>query len=672
MILGIMLYLHFNRSRKVLRLAVVALTLIFLAFYLFGYGMQGSSSLFSPTIYADGPMLYSLGAVLIINLWLILLFFSTYLVRKDILEYVFEKNTRRRASFMISATVTFCILLLVYITFTFRSLILNSNIGLELYKITQLGRYTLYIYVSYLTLISVIPMGLQMIRVPVHRLTGLKYNMASRFGRTAFSVFCAVYFMSMFSILGREKEFSREEIWMNRLSIDRDLGLELQLRGIEKVIESDNSIPEVIFTTRDYRVILNRITETYMSRISKDYDVSLYIYKDKTSDPQMLKFIDERILNGKPIASDSRFRYSRNMNGRAQYAGMFVYYTPDKGSVRMLLGINSKADREERGYSFILDSGTPGSVTIPPLYSYAKYIDGKLVSYKGDYPYPTILSGQFKEDGRDPDHNRIASGSYVHFFNHVSPEEVVILSRPRISILQYILSASIVCLLTYFWISLCCLRRKRRGDFEKNYYKSRVNTVLFLRPTESLTVFLQQLGRGLRLAENKDCLTVLDFIGQANKKYNFEEKFAALLSNTTRSFKQSALAHAVDYAIRTYFPQESKNALHGEAVAVGLFLQLYYNQQAEQIPPLKDFMRKLEMPLTLDALGVPSTDENLQILEDYLIETSRVGEDAASRARLHEALRQNSDFAGRNSSYCRCGYYTVRKRRFRRKIICLV
>ncbi len=62
-----------------------------------------------------------------------------------------------------------------------------------------------------------------------------------------------------------------------------------------------------------------------------------------------------------------------------------------------------------------------------------------------------------------------------------------------------------------------------------------VNTVLFLRPTESLTIFLQQLGRGLRLAEDKECLTVLDFIGQANKRYNFEDKFAALLSNTTRS-----------------------------------------------------------------------------------------------------------------------------------------
>ena len=58
-----------------------------------------------------------------------------------------------------------------------------------------------------------------------------------------------------------------------------------------------------------------------------------------------------------------------------------------------------------------------------------------------------------------------------------------------------------------------------------------VNTVLFLRPTESLTIFLQQLGRGLRLCEGKDCLTVLDFIGAANRKYNFETKFAALLND---------------------------------------------------------------------------------------------------------------------------------------------
>jgi hypothetical protein len=58
-----------------------------------------------------------------------------------------------------------------------------------------------------------------------------------------------------------------------------------------------------------------------------------------------------------------------------------------------------------------------------------------------------------------------------------------------------------------------------------------VDTVLFLRPTESLTVFLQQLGRGLRLNIGKDCLTVLDFIGQAHRSFRFDRRFRALLTD---------------------------------------------------------------------------------------------------------------------------------------------
>lgn len=65
-----------------------------------------------------------------------------------------------------------------------------------------------------------------------------------------------------------------------------------------------------------------------------------------------------------------------------------------------------------------------------------------------------------------------------------------------------------------------------------------INTILFLRPTESATVFLQQLGRGLRLCEGKDCLTVLDFIGQANRKYNFAMKFEAMAGKGRKSVKK--------------------------------------------------------------------------------------------------------------------------------------
>src|SRR5699024_9110530 len=64
-----------------------------------------------------------------------------------------------------------------------------------------------------------------------------------------------------------------------------------------------------------------------------------------------------------------------------------------------------------------------------------------------------------------------------------------------------------------------------------------VNTILFLRPTESLTVFLQQLGRELRLVDDKESLTVLDFVGQAHINYRFEEKFSDLIWKKKHSIR---------------------------------------------------------------------------------------------------------------------------------------
>lgn len=58
-----------------------------------------------------------------------------------------------------------------------------------------------------------------------------------------------------------------------------------------------------------------------------------------------------------------------------------------------------------------------------------------------------------------------------------------------------------------------------RDIFNEGIDIPRINLILMLRPTESAIVFVQQLGRGLRKAENKEYLTVLDFIG--NYKNNF-------------------------------------------------------------------------------------------------------------------------------------------------------
>lgn len=67
-----------------------------------------------------------------------------------------------------------------------------------------------------------------------------------------------------------------------------------------------------------------------------------------------------------------------------------------------------------------------------------------------------------------------------------------------------------------------------------------VDTVLFLRPTESSTVFLQQLGRGLRRTREKAVLTVLDFVGFHRKEFRFDSKLRALTGT-----RRTDLARAV-------------------------------------------------------------------------------------------------------------------------------
>lgn len=121
-----------------------------------------------------------------------------------------------------------------------------------------------------------------------------------------------------------------------------------------------------------------------------------------------------------------------------------------------------------------------------------------------------------------------------------------------------------------------------------------VNTVLFLRPTESLTVFLQQLGRGLRLAEDKECLTVLDFIGQANRRYNFEEKFAALLSDTR---------HSVQYELRHGFVSAPKGCyIQLEKKPAQVILESIRNSfgvKAGLVSRISTFEEDTGLPLTL-------------------------------------------------------------------------
>jgi superfamily II DNA or RNA helicase/HKD family nuclease len=61
-----------------------------------------------------------------------------------------------------------------------------------------------------------------------------------------------------------------------------------------------------------------------------------------------------------------------------------------------------------------------------------------------------------------------------------------------------------------------------------------VDTLLMLRPTESSTIFMQQLGRGLRRTRDKAVLTVLDFVGLHRTEFQFANRYRALTGDSGR------------------------------------------------------------------------------------------------------------------------------------------
>lgn len=110
-----------------------------------------------------------------------------------------------------------------------------------------------------------------------------------------------------------------------------------------------------------------------------------------------------------------------------------------------------------------------------------------------------------------------------------------------------------------------------------------VDTVLFLRPTESSTVFLQQLGRGLRLTPGKTVLTALDFVGHQRREFRFDQRFRAL---TGASRKE--LARQMEHGF-PFLPSGSQIVL--DSVAQRLVLENIRQQVAPRWPALVQEVR---------------------------------------------------------------------------------
>ena len=470
LVAGMMLWLSAKPSGVRLAVVAAAQSALLVWMYLKGKSAGASALIFSPMVYADGPVLYSLGAVIIINALIALLVMDFYIAR-----WTLTKEMRRRSPVAVRALLLglgtlLTVGILVYFFFAFRSICVNSDIGLELYKVSRLTVHSGLVYLSFIALALSVPPLVQMLSPLIHSLFGIRYDVFTIPARAVYASALGIYFVTITASMGFHKEERRVDVWANRLAMDRDVALEMQLRSVEGAISADQMFGALSALDGGVEIIRGRLVGNYMGRISQDYDISiLQTGSNLASNP----LFQERIRSGVRLADNSHFFYKAMGNGKVAYTGFFTWYVQGVGATSILIAVESKHNRDDRGYLRLLGISDPGRISVPRMYSWAKYVDGRLSQYKGTYGYPTICTGKFSSirDGH------FYQEGWCHFVHNVSEGEVVVISRPRTSALDYIVAGFMLAIAAFLLLSALSLGKRRSGS--PRYYQNRISLVLY-------------------------------------------------------------------------------------------------------------------------------------------------------------------------------------------------
>ena len=472
---ALLVFLSADRSLRRFAWVATGVLVLMTGLYFWGKFSQGRSMVFSPRLYAGGELLYSLGAVILINLAILVLSVCAYMVRAAIAERMGERGSRIAACTAVLLSVAGIV---AYSRVALGSIIFNSGISMEIYKLAQLSLFTVVVYVSFITLLLSIPLQLQLLAPVFNREGRRSFDALSLTNRVIFSVLVGVYLIVVAGVLGFRKEEGRMGLLANRLAFDRDISLELRLRRTESQIADDMILSTLTHFQGTEQSVQSRISDYYLAGSDRDYMVSTRVYNQFNNTRQAAAEFNAIVEDGVPIADNSRFLYAKHENGRPYYVGVFFYLSEDGEVSRLLVRLESREMRGTRGYAGIFGITPPGQVNLPSGYSYARYAGRDLKAYRGNYPYPTRLDERLFLLVYSVPSGHINQDGYTHFINTVGDGEAILITRASTSALSYAVSGILVALLTFLMLLLVVLRQPKAPLFQQTYYKNRISWVL--------------------------------------------------------------------------------------------------------------------------------------------------------------------------------------------------
>ncbi|MCF0172213.1 MAG: cache domain-containing protein [Bacteroidales bacterium] len=474
------------------------------------YVSDDTLPLFSPLTFADSSLVNSPASLLINNLFIFLVVLGLFICRAKLWTWFKKLSPRaaRRAAVLSWVTTAF---LVAYTHITFRSLILNSNIPLNLSRVTTIKTLTIVFLVSYGSLFLALLHSLQMsITASFGRRVVNLYNWWTL---SAFLVAVSLYSVIMINTINLRKEFESNRVWCDKLYVERDLSLESFLRMMENDIANDHIISALSFWPQQGTdFIRSRILERYMYRgFTARYNLSVAVcdiftpvtVDRNTPEVNCISHYGGQITRyGIPIAPGSHFHYLNDYNGQVSYLGEYTfvdYHTFQSVTLFLILESRFQSD-DATDIAGILSTNHGRLAGFPRHYSYAKYMDGRLVAFSGRASFPSSLDMSDYKEGyytqRTPES--------IRFINKYSEDELIIISRPSHKLLRNLSFFSYLLVLYGIIVFLGTRRRRHNSMFAmpSHTYKRRI--IIFM--GASLIGSLLCLGIGtiaLTLRRNK-------------------------------------------------------------------------------------------------------------------------------------------------------------------------
>ncbi|MBN2611334.1 MAG: hypothetical protein JXB00_07240 [Bacteroidales bacterium] len=498
-----------------------------------------SNDLFSPVIFANSDLLPSLGDLLLNT---VCIFYIIIKLNRDF--FIHERFYQTKEQGRYSLNNLFIIALVFYffyIRHIFSSLIINSNISFEVYKITSLNIYSfvglIVIGMHFAALVMLIDkiseIGKKTIRmeriilsfsliliasVLLLYLTGemvdsysvlfffllfsalviirFKTNYFYRYGILVLIVFISsVYIVYYIADTTIRKDRQNMKILVENLANEHDPIAELLLEEMSGELNSDSTLADMLFDMDvSYADLRSYLKNNYFKGFWGKYDFRFYDCRPSDSVVFTIpdeyryhcyKYFDQYIGDRGMLLPNSKFYFIDNTNGRINYLGKITYLNKAREfpEISLFIELESTLVSEEFGYPELLLDSRLDVDSYLGEYSYAKYYQNNLITQSGEFHY-SLARDIYGE--QEKEYSFVRFDDFDHLIYNVNSENAIILSKPTINVYNSLISFSYifvfyyVCLLITFALTKVTSRSRKIEFNFKNKIQFAVFSILLL------------------------------------------------------------------------------------------------------------------------------------------------------------------------------------------------